>query len=245
MGQQPGPCDDGGRPAHLRRGIPPLLLLTGAAAATDSVCYLGLGKVFPANMTGNTVLLATGIAGGQGAAAWRSAVALGGFVVGAAVAALFPRSDEPFRLSRLVPLAAELGMLLGAVFWWSVRAPGTSARLVLIALFGTAMGMQSAVVSRLGVGVSTTYITGTWTAVSGWLARTIRPATSGAEGTAQGDRWRQVMVVLTYFGAALLTGYLFLRFGVVAAWVPPGLLGIGLLASLFPRRSVTASGGKG
>ena len=34
-----------------------LLGLTVVAACADAISYLGLGHVFPANMTGNTVLL--------------------------------------------------------------------------------------------------------------------------------------------------------------------------------------------
>lgn len=34
-----------------------LLLLACAAGAIDAISYLGLGRVFTANMTGNTVLL--------------------------------------------------------------------------------------------------------------------------------------------------------------------------------------------
>jgi hypothetical protein len=45
------------------------------------------------------------------------------------------------------------------------------------------------------------------------------------------------MVVVTYFGAALLTGFVFIRVGVAAAWIPVALLGIGLLTNLLPRRS--------
>ena len=36
--------------------------LTLVAAVTDGISYLGLDRVFPVNMTGNTVLLGLGIA---------------------------------------------------------------------------------------------------------------------------------------------------------------------------------------
>ena len=39
-------------------------MLTAAAGSTDAISYLGLGRVFTANMTGNLVLL--GVAIGQG-----------------------------------------------------------------------------------------------------------------------------------------------------------------------------------
>jgi uncharacterized membrane protein YoaK (UPF0700 family) len=38
-----------------------VLLLTGAAGYVDAVSYLLLGRVFTANMTGNTVLLGLAI----------------------------------------------------------------------------------------------------------------------------------------------------------------------------------------
>lgn len=56
-------------------GVPALAVV---AAATDALSYLGLGKVFPANMTGNTVLLGIGIAEGDWGAALHSVCALGG-----------------------------------------------------------------------------------------------------------------------------------------------------------------------
>jgi uncharacterized membrane protein YoaK (UPF0700 family) len=61
-----------------------LLGLALAGGALDATSYVGLGKVFTANMTGNTVLLAVALARGSGADAARSAMALGGFCIGAA-----------------------------------------------------------------------------------------------------------------------------------------------------------------
>jgi uncharacterized membrane protein YoaK (UPF0700 family) len=43
-----------------------LSLLTLVTGLVDAACYLGLGRVFTANMTGNVVLLAFGAAGAQG-----------------------------------------------------------------------------------------------------------------------------------------------------------------------------------
>jgi hypothetical protein len=43
-----------------------LLVLTFSTGLVDSVSYLGLGRVFTANMTGNIVLLGFGVAGGVG-----------------------------------------------------------------------------------------------------------------------------------------------------------------------------------
>ncbi|MGN6697263.1 MAG: YoaK family protein, partial [Thermomicrobiales bacterium] len=61
-----------------------LLLLAGAAGSLDAISYLGLGHVFTANMTGNTVLLGVALAQRDMPAALRNAVALVGFGVGVA-----------------------------------------------------------------------------------------------------------------------------------------------------------------
>src|SRR5438477_9198953 len=45
-----------------------LLVLTFTTGLVDAVSYLGLGRVFTANMTGNIVLLGFGVAGSGGAA---------------------------------------------------------------------------------------------------------------------------------------------------------------------------------
>lgn len=59
-----------------------LLALSLAAGVVDAVSYVGLGKVFTANMTGNTVLLGVALARGTGGDAARAAAALGGFCAG-------------------------------------------------------------------------------------------------------------------------------------------------------------------
>jgi uncharacterized membrane protein YoaK (UPF0700 family) len=181
-----------------------LLVLTAVAAATDAVSYLGLGNVFPANMTGNTVLLAIGLVAGTPADAARSAVALGGFVVGAAVAGSLGGAKRWDRATKAW-LAVDAALLLAAAIWWTQLGlhPLGGARYGLIGLVSGAMGVQSAVVSRLDVGVSTTYITGTWTAVSTWVGRHVRGERAPEEVT----HHVQLGVLVCYFGAALLAGW--------------------------------------
>ncbi len=57
-----------------------LLLLTLAAGCVDAISYLGLGHVFTAMMTGNTVLLGLALGQGHILDALRSIRALLGFV---------------------------------------------------------------------------------------------------------------------------------------------------------------------
>lgn len=189
-----------------------LLLLTALAAAADAISYLGLGKVFPANMTGNTVLMGIGLADHDYTGAVRSAVALGGFVTGAAVVGLLWSG----RHTRTVyGLGIEAAAITAAAGLWATlgATPTGGPRYVLIALLGGAMGAQSGVAAGLRVGVSTTYITGTWTALSTGIAGLLRPRRAPRERTRPGPAlWRQIAVVVCYFGAALLSGYLFVHY---------------------------------
>ncbi|NLC31081.1 MAG: DUF1275 domain-containing protein, partial [Candidatus Moranbacteria bacterium] len=162
--------------SHLIRQIPlekrtMLLLLTLAAGSMDSVSYLGLGQVFPAMMTGNIVFL--GLRAGQGdyLAASRGFVALLGFclgvISGAAIVERKPRNAE-WPISVTWALAVEaLLLVIFVLLWFSCggeRVGGLKYTLILIS--SMAMGIQSAAVGYLGVpGITTTYITGTLTAL--------------------------------------------------------------------------------
>jgi uncharacterized membrane protein YoaK (UPF0700 family) len=188
-----------------------LLLLTAVAAAADAISYLGLGKVFPANMTGNTVLMGIGLAQPDYGSAARSAVALGGFVVGAALVGATWGGRRTRTVCGLALEAAALGAAAG--LWATLgRHPTGGPRYALIALLGGAMGTQSGVAAGLRVGVSTTYITGTWTAVSTGVASLLRPhRASDDDVQPRSQLGRQSAVVVCYFGAALLSGYLFVH----------------------------------
>ena len=61
-----------------------LLVLTFTTGLVDAVSYLGLGRVFTANMTGNVVLLGFGIAGSGGLPVLAPLISLVAFLVGAA-----------------------------------------------------------------------------------------------------------------------------------------------------------------
>src|SRR5437588_9386302 len=92
-----------------------LLVLTFTTGLVDAVSYLGLGRVFTANMTGNVVLLGFGVAGSGGlpvGAPVSSLVAflLGCLAGGAIVQRLQPR--HPALVARA--LAIEVSMLAAA-----------------------------------------------------------------------------------------------------------------------------------
>jgi uncharacterized membrane protein YoaK (UPF0700 family) len=154
------------------------------AGATDALSYLGLGQVFTANMTGNLVLLGVGAGRGGGAEVGRAAAAFLAFAVGVALSTrlvarperqeLWPREVT---LALCVVLVAELAFLIG---WELADAhPTGTGRLALIGASGLAMGTQSAGVRSLELsGISTTYVTGTLTALLGELAALASPGVS-------------------------------------------------------------------
>ena len=199
-----------------------LLALTWAAGNVDAIGYLGLGRVFTANMTGNTVLLGLHLGQEQGAAALRALLALVGFGIGLAVGALVVeriRSAEPWPPAVTWALALEGAML--AVFAVGTYLTASLREVVeaqaLIAVSAIAMGIQSAAVRRLNVpGIATTYVTGTLTtAVTSLVARSRAASPPPAEGSgrvegvpAAGHWWRgvrlQLLALLVYgFGAAI------------------------------------------
>src|SRR5713226_5741274 len=126
--------------------------------------------VFPANMTGNTVLIGIGIGTGQVEHLLLSGVALLAYCLGVFLAVVIIKRDEkqyPWTGRFLATLIIETLALLSFAFL--LLFPGlvtnTGSRVVLlIALSSLAMGMQSVNARHFGVaGIPTTYITGTIT----------------------------------------------------------------------------------
>jgi uncharacterized membrane protein YoaK (UPF0700 family) len=149
-----------------------LLLLACAAGYVDAVSYVGLGRVFTANMTGNTVLLGLALVQADSQAALRSGLALTGFLIGGVLGAWIiarSRSEGVWPPTVTAALALEGSFLLAFAVGWQVTigaSPPPVVGLALIVLSALAMGVQSAAVRRLDVlGIATTYITGTLTSL--------------------------------------------------------------------------------
>lgn len=212
-----------------------LLILTWAAGNIDAVGYLGLGHVFTANMTGNTVLLGLHLGQEQGAAALRALVALLGFGVGLVIGALFVerfRGQGPWPPSVTWALALETVLLIMfAIAMYSLDPLDAGAPVQsMVALSAIAMGIQSAAVRRLNVpGIATTYVTGTLTtAVTGLIAGSRANPPQGAgrvEGVpAAGTWWRsvrlQLLALLVYSFGAAVGGLTYDRWPALVAVLP-------------------------
>ncbi|MCL9759378.1 YoaK family protein [Frankia sp. AiPa1] len=98
---------------HAGRRVWLLLTMAVLTGLVDATSFLGLGRVFVANMTGNVVFLAFALAGAPGLSADLSALALAGFLTGAALAGRIGRRWLPEQGWLLVGLAVQV-LLLGA-----------------------------------------------------------------------------------------------------------------------------------
>jgi uncharacterized membrane protein YoaK (UPF0700 family) len=175
------PSDAGGEPAagSLRHPLTrSLLLLTFGTGIVDAVSYIGLGRVFAANMTGNVVLLGFGIAGGTHLPVVAPVVSLVAFLVGGmAGGQLAGRLAKRRALHLAVALTVEVGLVLTAAILAvgiHVRAGRFSGDMV-IALLALGMGVRNATVRTFAVpDLTTTVLTMTLTGLASglpWIGR--------------------------------------------------------------------------
>jgi uncharacterized membrane protein YoaK (UPF0700 family) len=207
-----------------------LLVLTFSTGLVDAVSYLGLGRVFTANMTGNIVLLGFGVAGSEGLPVVAPLVSLGAFLVGSAVGGMLATATQdrhPDHVARALGIEAVL-ILVAAIVAAAIDVePGTFDAGVVIALLALAMGVRNATVRKLGVpDLTTTVLTMTLTG----LAADSRVA--GGSGSGSVRRIAAVLAMLT--GA--LAGALLLEISLV-----PPLLAAAALALLVALAYVPAA----
>ncbi len=167
-----------------------LLALALGAGAADAAAFLGIGRVFVANMTGNTVLLGVAIARGSGGDFLRSASALVGFSIGVSVGTLLiTRGESQFpRLARNAFLLETTALVVLLVCWATIGV--ASARDGLIAVAGLAMGIQSAAVLAAHTGgVATTYVTGTLTTGIARFTNRLRRVSPAGDARLPGEVW--------------------------------------------------------
>lgn len=194
-----------------------LLLLAWVGGSTDAVSYLGLGHVFTANMTGNTVLL--GIAIGQGLLAneIHSFLSLLGFCVGVLVGGILierhnVQEDWPVIITKTLAIEGVLLAIFALVWYLTNPARSPVQENILIVLSALAMGLQSAAALRVGVsGVVTTYISGTWTSfvinlVRQFSQRKDANATEPSVRSKQNPLGLQFAVLFIYGLAAVSSG---------------------------------------
>ena len=226
-----------------------IVVLAATSGYVDAVSYLGLGRVFTSNMTGNTVLLGLALGQAQGIAALRSLVALAGYLCGVAAATLIIERYTADKRSVIWPvgvttaLVFECGVLLvfavGGVLAHAA-SPASPIVYLLIALSAIAMGTQSVAVRELGVsGITTTYITGTWTSlISESVIRARSRALSSRSATptpvTPHVRHVQAAVLAVYVLAAVVGGLAESRWLLAATALP--VVAVALVVAVAWRR---------
>ena len=147
-----------------------LLALTFTTGLVDAASYLGLGRVFTANMTGNVVLLGFGLAGSGGLPVLSPIVSLVAFLMGAVLGGILAKR---LLLRHPEHLGAALGVEVALIAVAAIIAaivtvkPQSFSGDLLIALLAFAMGVRNATIRRIGVPeLTTTVLTGTLTALA-------------------------------------------------------------------------------
>ena len=206
-----------------RRHLVLMLALTFTTGIVDAVGYLGLDRVFTANMTGNVVILGMALAGADDLPVAGPALALVGFLAGAALGGRVLRTAPAGWSHRTSGTFAATGVLavgLGVGAFVAPPVEGTVWALVVTTLLAVAMGLQAASARRLAVkDVTTVVVTSTLTG----LAADSRLA----GGTGDGWARRSLAVALILVGAAV--GALLLNIGGERG-VGVGMLFAGVLA---------------
>jgi uncharacterized membrane protein YoaK (UPF0700 family) len=218
-----------------------LLGLTWSAGFIDAISFLGLGNVFTANMTGNTMLLGIALGRGDLPGAFRSSIALAGFCLGATIGALIVmRSDRPVMWPASITNALALEFItmiaLGIIWRWAglhpVPNPGFIEVLIILSAF--AMGLQSAAVRRIGVSaVTSTAVTGTLAGVMAgavsWLHGSVgAPQHVRAQGASAGFGL-SASVWGIYLVGGLAGGTAQMRWQSACAW--PAVIAVGLVVA--------------
>lgn len=191
---------------------PILLALTMVTGLVDAVSYLCLGHVFVANMTGNTVFIGFGLAGAAQLSVVSSLVAMGSFLLGAAMAGRLCKRIARHR-GHLIALVTtiECGLFLGALVAVWVAPSIDSVRYVLIVLLALAMAFQNTMARTLAVPeLKTTVLTLTLTGLA---------ADTAAGAGINARPGRRITAVVTMLAGALVGGLLALHVAVSAVLV--------------------------
>ena len=148
-----------------------MMALTLVTGVVDAVGYLGLDHVFTGNMTGNVVILAMALAGAANLPTLGPLVALGAFLLGAAVAGSTLQSS-PKGWNRRVTLLLTAGCIAltgtAAISLMVEDVGRQSTGVIVAAVIAMHMGSQALIARHLGVrDMTTVVITSTMTSLAG------------------------------------------------------------------------------
>jgi uncharacterized membrane protein YoaK (UPF0700 family) len=147
-----------------------LIALTVVSGMVDSFSFLELGHLFVANVTGDVLFIAFGLAGAHGFSIYASLTALAAFFVGAFVGGrLFVRCGaHRGRLLSIVCLIEAVLFAASMVLATTTNDPARDGyRYAFIVMLALAMGLQNAIALKLSVpGLTTSVLTMAITGIS-------------------------------------------------------------------------------
>lgn len=225
-GSSAGSNDKRGQYVRLRNIL--IVVLAFTSGFIDAISFLGLA-VFASVMTGNTVLLGLAIGTGNvplGLGALFALVGyIGGVILGVRIVGQFTIQQKiwPNTVTKAFVIEALVLLMLAIGGLFSGSKPSDLVLYTFVVFASVAMGVQSAAVNALGIsGISTTYITGTWTSLISSLARPNRQRTSKSKGTSTEilTTRLQAMVVVAYIVAAVTGGISEINWSLKAAIIP-------------------------
>lgn len=175
-----------------------MLALTFTTGINDAIGYLGLDKVFTGNMTGNVVILGMALAGAEDLPVLGPALALAGFMAGAAIAGrALRRAGRPWTPGVTWVLAVVAALMFGLAGVLAVAGdePGQPVMVTVTTLAALGMGLQAAAARHIAVkDVTTVVVTST---ITGLAADSVFGAGRGGNATR-----RTLAIVLILAGAA-------------------------------------------
>lgn len=194
------------RPATLP--LVAAVALGAVAGFVDAVCFTRLFDVFPANQSGNAILLGIGLGDGSATEVWRPATAMVGFTLGVAAAVALRRSGRVGRPARAL-VAVEIVLLgivavaAGSVVEITQQLGGLSGAALLL-LAALAMGVQTEIIrSHAGVSIATTFQTGALTRIAEGVA-----GDGGLGAPAHRSAERRTVVATAAILTSVLIGYI-------------------------------------
>jgi uncharacterized membrane protein YoaK (UPF0700 family) len=204
------------------------VLLTALAGAVDAIGYMALGGYFVAFMSGNSTLLALGVAAQADHRIELAGGLVAAFVAGVVLGALLHRLGG-WRATWVLLLVAAL--LVAA--WAAHRAGAAMPAAFLMAL---AMGAENtAFQTRAQGGVALTYLTGTIVR----LGQRIADALTGGSWAAV---WPEAVLWVAMVGGAVLGAFGYARAGTTALLgAAAAALAIAAAAELELRRAARAA----
>ncbi len=210
--------------AHRHLPLWLMMTLTVVTGALDAVGYLGLDRVFTGNMTGNVVILGMGIAAEDDLPVAGPAIALIGYVLGAATVGRLIRGRDRAWTTAVTATISVNAAVLAAVATVLLVAPipGQSwGGIATAATIAIVMGAQASIARFLAVpDMTTVVVTST---ITSYASETLFLG---------GLSWfthRRLWAVVAIFSGALVGGLLMklhICVPVYAAAVATGLCGV-------------------